>query len=123
MFVYGTLKRGEGNHPWLAGAPWRGEASLEGVALHDLGPFPMAVAGEGVCHGEVYAVAAATLARLDALEGHPRLYERQWHPLADGRWAWVYLGRPRQVRHSPRLADGRWRGGSPGPNRGRRRQD
>lgn len=113
MFVYGSLKRGEGNHHWLVGAVGLGEASLEGVALHDLGPFPMAVAGEGVCHGEVYAVSQATLTRLDALEGHPRLYLRQWRQLVDGRWVWVYLGRARQVRHSPRLAEGRWQGRSP----------
>jgi hypothetical protein len=28
--------------------------------------------------------------------------------LADGRRAWVYLGQPRQVRHAPVLAAGRW---------------
>ena len=113
VFVYGTLKRGERNHGWLAEAPFLGEATLEGITLHDLGPFPMAVAGEGRCHGEIYAVKPKELLQLDALEGYPRLYDRRLMELVDGRRVWVYLGRARQVRHSRRLAEGRWRG-SPG---------
>jgi gamma-glutamylcyclotransferase (GGCT)/AIG2-like uncharacterized protein YtfP len=114
VFVYGTLRRGQSNHSWLAGAHWLGEASLPGAVLHDLGPFPMAVPGDGRVLGELYGVDAATLARLDRLEGHPRLYERCWLVLEDGRQAWVYLGRPRQVRFVPTLPDGRWPpGGGP----------
>jgi gamma-glutamylcyclotransferase (GGCT)/AIG2-like uncharacterized protein YtfP len=114
VFVYGTLKRGHGNHHWLAGAPFLGQALLPDVVLHDLGPFPMAVPGEGVVRGEVYAVDAAGLARLDRLEGYPRLYDRRALPLADGRHAWVYLGRPHQVRHVTAIADGCWLGPAPG---------
>lgn len=114
VFVYGTLKRGHGNHHWLAEAPFRGEAVLPDVVLHDLGPFPMAVPGEGSVRGEVYAVDAAGLARLDRLEGYPRLYDRRPLPLADGRRAWVYLGRPHQVRHVSAIADGCWLGPAPG---------
>ena len=114
VFVYGTLKRGHGNHHWLAGAPFLGEAVLPDVVLHDLGPFPMAVPGEGQVRGEVYAVDAAGLARLDRLEGYPRLYDRRPLPLADGRRAWVYLGRPHQVRHVADIADGCWQGPAPG---------
>ena len=108
VFVYGTLKRGEQNHHWLQGASWEGEAELNGVVLHDLGPFPMAVVGEGRISGEVYAVEGSGLARLDELEGYPRLYDRQVLSLNDGRRAWVYLGRPRQVRHAPVVAGGSW---------------
>ena len=108
VFVYGTLKRGASNHAWLAGSSWLGEACMPGLVLHDLGPFPMAVVGAGTVHGELYAVAAAGLARLDQLEGYPRLYDRRLLPLADGRRVWVYLGRPRQVRHAPLLACGHW---------------
>ena len=109
MFVYGTLQRGEKNHHWLEGASWQGEAELPGVVLHDLGPFPMAVIGAGLALGEVYAVEGSGLARLDELEGYPRLYDRQVMELVDGRRAWVYLGRPRQVRHAPVLRGGVWR--------------
>jgi len=108
VFVYGTLKRGEKNHHWLEGASWQGEAELSGVLLHDLGPFPMAVIGEGTAIGEVYAVEERGLARLDELEGYPRLYDRHVLTLNDGRQAWVYLGRPRQVRDAPLVVGGSW---------------
>ncbi|MCP9791843.1 gamma-glutamylcyclotransferase [Vulcanococcus limneticus Candia 3F8] len=135
VFVYGTLKRGHRNHHWLAGASFLGERQLGGAQLFDLGPFPMAVAGAGASatpaasaaaageataegeagnttagiHGELYRVSAKGLAQLDLLEGCPRLYGRHWLQLLDGSHAWVYLGRPRQVRHAQLLADGLWR--------------
>lgn len=61
-------------------------------------------------HGELYRVSADGLDQLDLLEGCPRLYGRHWLPLLDGSHAWVYLGRPQQVRHARLLADGLWRG-------------
>jgi gamma-glutamylcyclotransferase (GGCT)/AIG2-like uncharacterized protein YtfP len=114
LFVYGTLKRGQPNHARLQGARWLGEAWLEGACLYDLGPFPMAIAAEGRVTGELYAVPLEVLPLVDAFEGCPRLYQRHWLPLADGRQAWVYLGQGRQVRHSPRLEAGTW------PARGRK---
>ncbi|MEI6830166.1 MAG: gamma-glutamylcyclotransferase family protein [Synechococcaceae cyanobacterium ELA445] len=99
VFVYGTLKRGQGNHHWLRGAPCRGRRRLLGARLHDLGPYPMAVPGDGVIHGEIYAISADDLERLDELEDAPLLYQRHQRPLDDGSLAWVYLGRPEQVRH------------------------
>jgi gamma-glutamylcyclotransferase (GGCT)/AIG2-like uncharacterized protein YtfP len=66
------------------------------------------VIGEGTAIGEVYAVEERGLARLDELEGYPRLYDRQKLNLNDGRQAWVYLGRPRQVRHAPQVDGGSW---------------
>jgi gamma-glutamylcyclotransferase (GGCT)/AIG2-like uncharacterized protein YtfP len=111
VFVYGTLKRGETNHHWLERASWQGEAELPGVVLHDLGPFPMAVIGQGMTLGQVYAVDQPGLARLDELEGYLRLYDRQVLSMRDGRRAWVYLGRPRQVRYAPLVVVGMWRTG------------
>lgn len=108
LFVYGSLKRGQSNHARLQGARWEGEATLVGACLFDLGPFPMAVAGEGEIQGELYALPSEDLAAIDAFEGAPRLYERHWRPLADGRQAWVYLGRARQVRHVRCLPGGKW---------------
>ncbi len=122
VFVYGTLKRGQGNHHWLEGAVFLGEASLTGAVLHDLGPFPMAIEGDGTVHGEVYGVNEAGLARLDRLEGCPRLYARRPMALADGRRAWVYLGSWRQVRNVPRLADGCWHGPRDGGGVGKSHQ-
>lgn len=108
LFVYGTLKRGQPNHARLQGAPCLGEATLQGAALYDLGPFPMAIAGEGSVDGELYGVGWDALSQLDAFEGVPRLYQRHWWPLADGRQAWAYLGRSHQVRHVKRLPGGYW---------------
>lgn len=117
LFVYGTLKRGLVNHHHLGGAPFLGEAELPGVQLHDLGPFPMAIPGEGPARGELYQVNACQLAHLDRFEGVPRLYRRECWRLPDGRQAWIYLGQPRQVRHSPRLEAGVWPapGATPSP--------
>jgi gamma-glutamylcyclotransferase (GGCT)/AIG2-like uncharacterized protein YtfP len=122
VFVYGTLKRGQANHQWLEGASFAGETQLAGATLYDMGPFPMVIAAAafsspdsspdsatpGGVHGEVYVIDGPALERLDRLEGYPRLYDRRVLFLADGRRAWVYLGRPRQVRHAPRLASGYW---------------
>lgn len=112
VFVYGTLRRGQANHHLLREAHWGGEQRLPGARLHDLWPFPMAIAtpdtAADAVQGELWWVDAATLARLDHLEGHPRLYERRRLALASGQRAWVYLGRPKQVRHSPVLAEGCW---------------
>jgi gamma-glutamylcyclotransferase (GGCT)/AIG2-like uncharacterized protein YtfP len=112
VFVYGTLRRGQSNHHLLAGARWGGEQRLPGARLHNLGPFPMAIAtpdtAADAVQGELWWVDAATLEQLDRLEGHPRLYERRPLTLASGQRAWVYLGRPRQVRHSPPLPQGLW---------------
>lgn len=113
VFVYGSLKRGQPGHHWLNGSRWCGEARLPGLALYDLGPFPMAVASDdpqACLQGEIYGVSTAQLARLDRFEGVPRLYERLLRPLDDGRHAWVYVGRPRQVRHVSRIASGVWLG-------------
>jgi gamma-glutamylcyclotransferase (GGCT)/AIG2-like uncharacterized protein YtfP len=118
LFVYGSLKRGQRAHHLLQGLPWLGQAWLPGACLHDLGPFPMAVLGEGSIQGELYGVSEADLAALDRFEGAPRLYQRHWLSLADGRSAWVYLGRPHQVRHVAPLASGCWLGPSvPKPRR------
>jgi gamma-glutamylcyclotransferase (GGCT)/AIG2-like uncharacterized protein YtfP len=138
VFVYGSLKRGQANHHLLTRARFEGEAQAAGLVLHDLGPFPMAIAADqspagGTCtsvgqdmsamgmdaatsadalsdsiEGEVFAVDGETLAQLDRLEGVPRLYQRLLWPLHDGRQAWLYLGQPRQVRYVPALPAGRW---------------
>ena len=113
VFVYGSLKRGQSHHQVLADGRWQGPARLAGLALYDLGPFPMAVPSEeppNRLQGELYAISADRLEQLDRFEGVPRLYERQAHALADGRTVWVYVGRGRQVRHVRRIPSGCWTG-------------
>jgi gamma-glutamylcyclotransferase (GGCT)/AIG2-like uncharacterized protein YtfP len=111
VLAYGSLKRGMRHHRELAGAHWQGQGSIAGLALYDLGPFPMAVPEAGaLLQGEIYAVDHTLINALDAFEGAPRLYQRQLWPLTDGKQAWVYVGRPRQVRHVARIASGIWTG-------------
>ena len=118
LVVYGTLKRGHPNHHWLLDAHYQGVVRLEGMALYDLGPFPMAIRGSGELIGELYRLDADTLAAIDRFEGAPRLYQRLRCQPVGGPWSWVYLGSFRQVRHSPRLVSGVWSG-----TRRLRRQD
>jgi len=109
--VYGTLKRGGGNHPSLLHSPFLGPVQLQGLRLFHLGDYPMAVRcadPAATVMAELYAVSSAVLAQLDGLEDHPREYERQLLTLVDRRRAWVYLGRPAQVGGFPLLADGVW---------------
>jgi len=113
LFVYGSLKRGMAHHGQLQNADWLGNARLQGLALYDLGPFPMAVASENngdTIEGELFRVAAQQLAALDRFEGAQRLYQRRLWPLTDGHWAWLYLGEARQVRHVARISSGCWQG-------------
>jgi gamma-glutamylcyclotransferase (GGCT)/AIG2-like uncharacterized protein YtfP len=81
VFVYGTLKRGGRNHAWLAGQEFLGEGrAVSGYTLYSLGDYPGMVHSRNAHHdvaGEVWAVDAAGLARLDELEGIAEgLYER-----------------------------------------------
>jgi gamma-glutamylcyclotransferase (GGCT)/AIG2-like uncharacterized protein YtfP len=111
VFVYGTLLAGEGNHRLLATAPLVGAARTEPTfELRNLGAFPGLVKG-GACSvaGEVYEVDAPTLARLDALEGHPRFYRRTRIALDDGTKAQTYLLTPEQVVGRPIIPSGNWR--------------
>jgi gamma-glutamylcyclotransferase (GGCT)/AIG2-like uncharacterized protein YtfP len=113
LFVYGSLKRGMTHHGELSGAAELESARLEGLALYDLGPFPMAICcNQPGCtvEGELYQVSPDQLAHLDRFEGAPKLYQRRRLQLSDGTNVWVYVGRERQVRHSPRVTSGCWNG-------------
>lgn len=109
VFVYGTLKRGEGNHALLEGSAFLGEATTRGV-LGDCGFYPaMATGGHSVVRGEVFAVNARTLDRLDRLEGVPHLYQRTKVRLgADRGTAWAYVQPVEQVRRLPQVQAGSW---------------
>ena len=86
--VYGTLMKGERNEHWGAEARRRVPCTIRGV-LYDTGwGFPSFVPDE---HGrdvaaELLDVTPETLARIDVLEGYPRLYVRETvaATLADG---------------------------------------
>ena len=109
--VYGSLKRGQANHHWLQGATFLGRCRLPGLVLHNLGPYPMAVPSpqrHRLIHAELYRLPPGGLAHLDLLEDYPREYDRRLRRLSDGRRAWVYVGRPEQVRGCATVPFGDW---------------
>jgi len=110
VFVYGTLRRGQGNHVVLDGARFvRTARTLEGWAMLDLGAFPGVVPGDGAIVGELYEVSQHVLKRLDRLEGHPTFYHRERVQLAGGGEALMYvLTHPEDYRNREPIAGGDW---------------
>ena len=88
LFVYGTLKRGCSNHHFLTGQEFIGEAhTASGFRLFELGGHPGLVPRpadrDGVA-GEVWAVDAEALVRLDGFEGLAEgIYRRELIPLRE----------------------------------------
>lgn len=111
VFVYGTLLRDEPNHYILEHACFVREARTPAVfILRDLGAFPALLAdGSTAVLGEVYEVDAATLARLDRLEGHPRFYERTPIALDDGESVEAYVMAPERAWSEQTITNGDWR--------------
>lgn len=105
VFVYGTLRRGQGNYHLLTTSEWIGEHVISGWDMYDLGHFPAVVRGTGDVTGDVFRVSSSTFAKLDMLEGYPRFYDRELIETPAGD-AWIYChnetprGRP--------VPDGDW---------------
>lgn len=97
VFVYGTLRRGSWNNRLLHDAVFAGTArTREKYALYVDGlPYVVRKPAVSTIVGEVYALPASALPRLDALEGHPDLYQREQveYQFEDGRMgrAWLYF--------------------------------
>lgn len=74
--VYGTLRKGQGNHHLIKHLPLVATLRLSGIASYDLGPFPVAKITKeesDVTVVEVYAIAdtdVATMEAVDRLEGY-----------------------------------------------------
>lgn len=98
IFVYGTLKRGCGNHHLMQqpGVEFVREAWLPFARIYGyqpIGGVPFVKLDKDACSsvkGEVYSVPAAALTRLDRLEGHPSAYRRTAVTLLHGEQAEVY---------------------------------
>lgn len=111
VFVYGTLMRGGHNHGLLAAARFAGEArTAPRYTLVSMGDWPALLEGGGQSvAGELFLVAVATLAALDALEGAPTLYQRRPVTLADGSLAVAYVKPAALALGRPVVASGDWR--------------
>lgn len=108
VFVYGTLKKGFGNHRLLDGrSVFVQEDAIQGHTLFDLGPYPaLQSGGEDTISGEVYMIGPNTLRDLDRLEGHPTFYERRVVKTVGGHEVWAYF--MDNVRGSARKIEGSW---------------
>lgn len=99
--VYGTLKRGYGNHRLLEHCEYLGEDRIDGYRLFysgSEGSFPVAVPDEGSkISVEVFSIGDCerTLRSLDSLEGTPWMYTRELGMTSeDPREVSFYVGNP-----------------------------
>ena len=95
LFTYGTLKRGEKNHPAIMGDMYLRETSTSrNYMLVDLGPYPgmieKPIDGFSV-KGELFEIPFYLLEVLDKIEGSPNLFKLEPITLADGSKAFAYL--------------------------------
>jgi gamma-glutamylcyclotransferase (GGCT)/AIG2-like uncharacterized protein YtfP len=78
VFVYGSLRKGFGNHGLLANSLFIEEATTKPTySMLHLGSFPGLIPGNTAIQGEVYDVDDTTLVDLDRLEGYPHLYGKE----------------------------------------------
>lgn len=115
VMVYGTLKRGHGNHRALEGAEFLGREVIHGdFTMLDMGWYPGVVRAkvgdsEGRVVGEVYRVNEDHLFTMDLIEGHPTFYERI---RVKTRWknTWLYTLPADYAKSRPTIiADGLWK--------------
>lgn len=110
VFVYGSLRRGEGNHRILTTARFVTLArTARAYTLVDLGAYPgLLEGGTYAVVGEIYEVDAHTLAALDRMEGHPTFYERKALVLEDGIEVEGYVLARDQWRVRAAIESGDW---------------
>lgn len=121
VFVYGTLKRGNGLHALIerGNTDFIGRNYIESnLMLADMGFYPALVpdtyepSAKYKVFGEVYAVDDETLAAIDMAEGHPRLYKRHKVWTSDPAmkvWAYVLQDKPGEYAEDW-IEDGVWNG-------------
>lgn len=112
VFVYGTLKKGYGNHHVLGANPsFLGEGKVMGMQVYHGPGFPYAYTGAGCVIGEVYEIGDHDARRVDQLEGYPYHYDRKEVLVDMDGWsttAWMYF-----VHEKPNtelIEHGIWRG-------------
>ena len=114
--VYGSLRKGFGNHVLLEHVESHKKGKTVDVpfTMYHLGGFPAIVqdADGGAVVVEVYDVDDATFARLDRLEGYPSFYDRMEVDvdLEDGSTdtAWIYFHTDTPTYHSGTVHNNDW---------------
>ena len=94
VFVYGTLREGQGAHQFLDGAKKLGTCKIDTGKVCALTWFPAYVTnGNTGVVGEVYEVTQEHIDRMDVYEGHPSLFRRCLVDTAYGdAFIYVYQG-------------------------------
>ncbi len=87
--VYGTLRNGCVNHPYLADAKYLGTVELQGWKMHSNGSFPYITKSEGSIIAEIYEIDEASLGGIDDLDGYPDHYTRK-QVITDFGECWLY---------------------------------
>lgn len=90
--VYGTLRKGYGNHYLIQESIFLGKTKTEPhwTMYISGGGFPVLIPGENSAVIEVYDIDQKTLNRLDMLEGFPDFYNRKVINTEYGD-AWIYF--------------------------------
>jgi gamma-glutamylcyclotransferase (GGCT)/AIG2-like uncharacterized protein YtfP len=117
LFVYGTLLSDQPAFDLIAAAVEHSAPGVvDGLALHSVGPYPLAVPGIGQIHGELHWLRAdgyvALLGELELYEGPA--YVRRAYPVRQRDTnervaAWIFIGDPAQAAHLPLIPHGHWR--------------
>jgi group I intron endonuclease len=106
IFVYGTLRKNNGNHRLIENADFLGEHATEPIYnMYSLGGFPaLKLNGNTSIKGEVYAVNASEAMRVDSLEGYspnetPTFYDKTTIETPWGQaGVYIYVGQPDESR-------------------------
>ena len=112
LFVYGTLKRGERNHPLLMDEKYLGDTGTSpNYLLVDLGRYPGMVKkphGGFSVQGELFEIPYKLILELDKIEDAPFLFNLEPITLADGSKAFSYLYK-QSIEGERILSEGVWR--------------
>ncbi len=117
VHVYGTLRKGFGNHGYLRNSRFVGVDRIRGFRMIDLGNFPMAIPTENPNCSlviETYEINDKTLEILNELEGfvegrENNLYERAEALSDSGIRGFIYYGTEKDRENCPGIVEGDWK--------------
>ena len=116
VFVYGTLRKGYGNHHLLRDANFLGEAQVK-ATMYLMGYIPYVSLNNdtNTVHGEVYKIDEDILRRLDQLEGYypsqpnTSFYNRSVIKTIDGHEAYIYHIEYKEEKEQYKVSSGDWK--------------
>lgn len=112
--VYGSLRKGLGNHRVLGESKLIGLEWIPNYEMFSLGSFPGIRDGKGAIYVEVYEVDSDTLGRLDTLEGYHsknsvnNFYDKEEVSTKFGD-ALIYTLQGERYKRSPIVSSGNWK--------------